>query len=36
MYTYINELSSFFFFLALRIEHNFGKETRPKEKVELG
>ena len=27
---------SLFFFLALRIEHNFGKDTRPEEKVELG
>ena len=29
-------IKSLFFFLALRIEHNFGKETRPEEKVELG
>ena len=29
-------IKSLFFFLALRIEHNFGKETRPEEKVALG
>ena len=29
-------IKSLFFFLSLRIEHNFGKETRPEEKVELG
>ena len=28
-------IKSLFFFLALWIEHNFGKETRPEEKVEL-